>query len=66
MRSVTSDAILIVSRLYKRQLPMIHALEIGLALSVVTVVAALASLAARPGPVPVRVRANRTRRHPEA
>lgn len=64
MQRVQADAILNLSRLYKRQLPMIQALEIGLALSVVAVLAGLVSLTPRPKPVPVRVRANRTRRHP--
>ena len=41
---------------------MIHALEIGLALSVVTVVAGLVALTPRPKPVPIRIRADRTRR----
>lgn len=43
---------------------MIQVLEIGLALSVVAVLAGLVSLTPRPKPVPIRVRANRTRRHP--
>jgi|TARA_R110002051_G_scaffold4139_6_gene22024 hypothetical protein len=43
---------------------MIQALEIGLALSVVAVLAGLVSQLPTPKPVPIRVRANRTRRHP--
>jgi hypothetical protein len=43
---------------------MIHALEIGLALSLVAVVTGLVSLTPRPKPVPIRIRADRTRRHP--
>ena len=43
---------------------MIQALEIGLALSFVAVLAGLVSLTPRPKPVPIRIRAYRTRRHP--
>lgn len=43
---------------------MIHALEIGLALSLVAAVAGLVSLTPRPKPVPIRIRADRRRRHP--
>jgi hypothetical protein len=43
---------------------MIQALEIGLALSAVAALVGLVSLAPRPKAVPIRVRANRTRRHP--
>lgn len=43
---------------------MIHALEIGLALSFAAVVAGLVAVAPRPKPVPIRVRANRSHRHP--
>ena len=43
---------------------MIQVLEIGLALSVVAVLAGLVSQLPTPKPVPIRVRANRTRRHP--
>ncbi|MDI1281027.1 MAG: hypothetical protein ACI9YM_001855 [Brevundimonas sp.] len=42
---------------------MIHALEIGLALSLATVVAGLVALTPRPKPVPIRIRADCTRRH---
>jgi hypothetical protein len=41
---------------------MIHALEIGLALSLVSVVAGLVVLAPRPKPVPIRIHADHTRR----
>jgi len=41
---------------------MIQALEIGLALSVVAVLAGLVSLLPHPKPVPIRIRADRTRR----
>ncbi|WP_417231387.1 hypothetical protein [Brevundimonas sp.] len=43
---------------------MIHVLEIGLALSLVVAVAGLVSLTPRAKPVPVRIRANRSHRHP--